>query len=221
MRFYWIHALTLAGCLAGSVLGQAATAQLINGDLEAGSYVFDGNGADSRPAGSTVITGWTTISNELAVIDNVNNFGITAQSGTKSLDLTGYHDSAPYGGIQQLVNTVAGQNYTLDFFLGQAGSTASGISVSTVGAPTTYTATIGGSFWQEFTTSFTATGPTLLSFTGVTPAHGGDYIGLDHITLTGNFTPVTTPEPGSLALFAGISVSGGVLLLRRRSRRTA
>jgi len=221
MRNNWMYVLTLAGCLAGSVLGQAATAQLINGDLESGAYVFDGNGANSLPAGSTVITGWTTISNELAVINTPNNFGITAQSGIISLDLTGYHDGPPYGGIQQLVNTVAGQNYTLDFFIGQAGSTASGISVGTVGAPTTYTATIGGSFWQEFTTSFTATGPTLLSFTGVTPAHGGDYIGLDHITLTGNFTPTATPEPGSLALFAGLGLSGGVLLRRRRPRNKA
>ena len=219
MRLHWMCPLTLAGCLAGMVLGQSAEAQLVNGSFETGAYVFDGNGADSLPSGSGVITGWTTISNELAVINNANNFGITAQNGTFSLDLTGYHDGAPYGGIQQAVNTVSGQNYTLSFFLGAVGN-ASSVSVDTgVGAPQTFTNPGTGAFWVVQTESFTASGPTLLKFTGTT-ASNGNYIGLDNITLTGSFV-AATPEPGSLALLgtSGISLAGLLASRRRRAKK--
>lgn len=213
-----MRALPLAGCLAGSMIGQGAQAQLINGDFETGAYSFDGNGAASLPSGSTVITGWTTISNELAVINNANVFGIVAQSGTKSLDLTGYHDASPYGGIQQSLNTISGQNYTLSFWLGSAGGNAS-VAVGTGGAPTTFTNAGTGAFWQQFTQNFTASGPTVLSFTGTAASGGGTYIGLDHVTVTGVFA--ATPEPGSVALLgtSGLSLIGLYAARRRRAKK--
>lgn len=220
MRLSWVHALTLVGCLAGSVVGQVAEAQLVNGDLESGSYVFDGNGADSLAPGSLAITGWTTFNNELAVINQPNNFGLTAQSGTKHLDLTGYHDASPYGGIQQTVNTLSGQNYSLSFYVGSAGGTAS-VLVDTVGTPATFSNAGNGGFWQQFTQNFTASGPTLIKFTGSTASGGGTYIGLDNITLTGNFAATATPEPGSLALFgaSGIGLVGILTARRRRAQK--
>jgi hypothetical protein len=214
MHLKWMQALTLVGCLAGSAFSQMARAQLVNGVLEIGSYIFDGQGADSLGPGSTVITGWTTFNAELAVINQPNNFGIPAQSGAKSLDLTGYHDSSPYGGIQQTVNTLAGQNYTLSFYVGSGGGTTT-VTVDTGAGPTSFSNT-GASFWQQFTENFTASGPTVLTFTGTTAS--GNYIGLDDITLDGRFGTDATPEPGSLALFGGLGASAlGVLVRRRRS----
>jgi hypothetical protein len=219
MRITWMQSLTLVGCLAGSALAPVANAQLINGDLESGTYVFDGNGAASLAPGSLAITGWQTFNGELAVINNANNFGLTAQSGTKSLDLTGYHDSSPYGAIQQTVNTLPGQNYSLTFYLGSNGGTAS-ILVDTGVTSTTFSNTGGVPFWQQFTQNFTATGPTVLKFTGTVASGGGNYIGLDHIALAGTFGPTATPEPGSAALLgtSGVSLLG-LLASRRRAKK--
>lgn len=220
MRLSWVHALTLVGCLTGSALGQVAEAQLVNGDLESGSYVFDGNGADSLAPGSTAITGWTTFSNELAVINQPNSFSLTAQSGTKHLDLTGYHDSPAYGGIQQTVNTLPGENYSLSFYVGSVGGTAS-VLVDTGGTPATFSNAGAGGFWQQFTQNFTAGGPTIIKFTGSAASGGGTYIGLDNISLTGNFAAAATPEPGSLALFgtSGIGLAGMFAARRRRAQK--
>lgn len=218
MRINWMYSLALMGCLVGSAISHEAQAQLINGDFENGTYIFDGNGADSLAPGVAAITGWTTFNAELAVINQPNNFSLAAFSGTKSLDLTGYHDSAPYGGIQQTVNTLSGQNYSLSLYVGSTSGTAS-IVVDTGGVPVTVSNTGGGPFWQQFTQNFTASGPTTIKLTGSVASGGGNYIGLDNVTLTGRFG-TATPEPGSLSLLGTSGVSlFGLLAYKRRSTK--
>ena len=215
MRIKFMTVLALSGCLTGLGLSRPAEAQLVNGSFESGNFVFDSQGADSLPAGSTAITGWTTINAEIAVITTPNNFSIVAPDGTKSLDLTGFHDSVPYGGIRQSVNTVAGQNYDLSFFIGSSFNTTS-IAVDTGGAPTTFTNPGDGTFnFKQYTYNFTATGPSVITLLG-TVASTGNYIGLDKVALTPRGSVAGTPEPGSVALFAGMALSGGILLKRRR-----
>ena len=157
---------------------------------------------------------------ELAVITQPNTFSILAESGTKHLDLTGYHDSGPYAGITQTVNTVAGRNYSLSFYIGSQTGNVS-IDVTTGLTTATYTNSSGGAgpVWQQFTHNFTATGATFIQFLG-TATSSGNYIGLDNITLAGDFTPArSTPEPGSLALLVGIAV--GAQGIRRKKRHCA
>ena len=211
MRCKWRVTLVLLGCLAGPVVGRTAEAQLVNGDFESGSYSFDSNNVDSLALGSTNITGWTTLNAELAVINQPNNFALLAQSGTKHLDLTGYHDSTPYAGIQQTVNTLPGQTYVLQFYVGSSGGGTSSVAVDTGSGPTTFSNT-GSSFWQQSTDIFTATGPTtLIKFTGTAASGGGRYLGLDNVTLA-----LATPEPGPLALFIGLGMTSLGALIRKR-----
>jgi hypothetical protein len=148
-----------------------------------------------------------------------NSFSINAESGAKSLNLTGYHDSSPYGGIPQLVNTLPGENYTLSFYVGSQGGTAS-VSVGTGGTPTIFSNLGGSGFWQQFTANFTATGPTELTFTGTAASGSGRYIGLDNVTLT-DAGPAATPKPGSFALVSasGTGLFGLLAVRRRRAKR--
>jgi hypothetical protein len=214
MRFHWMSPLFVLGCLASISLCQTAKAQIVNGSFESGSFTFGSDGGVSLPAGSTAITGWTTINAEIAVLTTPNNYNVTAPDGLNSLDLTGYHDSQPYGGIRQTVNTVAGQNYDLKFFIGSSATTTS-IAVDTGGAPTTFTNPGGGGFnFLPFTYNFTATGPSVITLLG-TVASTGNYIGLDGVTLTPRGTAPGTPGPGSLALLVGMGLSGSVFLKRR------
>ncbi len=219
MRRLWFRVLASIGFISLLGVGSKANAQLVNGDFEAGSYVFDGLGIDSLAVGSTAITGWTTVGAEIAVITQPNRVAVTAESGNISLDLTGYHDSSPYGGISQTVNTVAGRNYSLSFFLGSQFGNVS-IDVTTGLTTKRYTNSSGGPgpVWQQYTDDFTATGETVIQFLGIS-ATTGFYIPLDNISLTGDFdAPVNTPEPGSFALISGVAVAVVQISRRRHSK---
>jgi hypothetical protein len=211
-RFCLIAAICSCGFLTVPVQGTRA-GLITNGSFEQGAFVGDGDDAMSLSPGSTTITGWTTINAEITWIDNGNPLGIVASDGVKSLDLTGYHDSRPYGGIEQTIATTQGQTYVLGFdilgnlnfgsspsVLASAGSTTSTFTFN----PTAFTAQS-----QYYTLNFTATSAsTVVSFVGT--GSGGVYIGLDNVSV------VPVPEPASLALLSmGISS-----LVYHRLRRT-
>jgi hypothetical protein len=194
---------------------------ITNGSFENGSYTFDGNGADSLPAGSTVITGWTTFGAELATIQNTNNFGpITTPFGSIFLDLTGYHDSSPYGGVEQSISTTIGQSYQLTLYLGVYDSNPiyeGPISVQVKAGPgsTTFTdnPTGLGSIWTPFSFSFIAnSSSTLISIQGT---EGKQYIGLDNVSVIASSA---VPEPSTLVLgsAAALLVGAGAAWLRRK-----
>jgi hypothetical protein len=188
---------------------------LANGSFEAGTYSHGGDGAQDLPPGSTSITGWTVITNHFAPIQASNIYSVVPQDGNVLLDLQGYTDSSPYGGVQQTIATLPGAQYQLKFWIGVqndisyavgpasvtaiAGSTSQNFTNSLAGA---------GNQWQQFTMNFAATNlTTTISLSGLTTL-GGAYLGLDNADVE-----LVAPEPASLTL---AFVAAAVLCLRRR-----
>lgn len=167
----------------------AATPLIVNGSFEEGSFAPDGNGFMSLSPGSTAITGWRTFSGELAW----GQFPVSdwpASDGNYFLDLTGYHDSTPYGGIQQTLTTSSGTRYriTFDLSVNQDSPVSRGpitVRVEATGNSSqefTYDPPGTGIQWGRFAYDFVAVGPsTELSFLGTFTA-GGNTINLDNVS---------------------------------------
>lgn len=147
--------------------------------------------------------------------NGVNAF--PAQDGLNSLDLTGMANQGTASGVQQSFVTVAGQQYQVSFFVGRASggslySTDATVDLSIDGGPrmpfTNSNSAAGTAVWQQFATTFVATGPstTLAFFNGQTT---NNFSGLDNVVVT----PI--PEPGALGL-AAVAVLAGRW---RRGRR--
>jgi len=179
------HLISLA---AYALLGLSAQSQnlLVNGSFEAGTFNDDGAGRDALAVGSTAITGWIVVTDEVAWINNFNPFGITASEGTNCLDLSGFSDSTPHGGVTltQPVPTTAGQRYRLTFDLGTGFDEPSGVT-ATAGADTmsfTNTSIGAGTQWGTYGFEFTAENTsTLITITGA--ESGRRFIGLDNVVL--------------------------------------
>jgi len=189
---------------------------LTNESFEAGAFVNQGNATMVLPVGSTSITDWTVINDQLAWIDTGNPWGLTAQDGDRFLDLTAYPTGAPFGGVSQTITTVAGQQYMLSFYLGtytaRWGGPPVSISASAGNASQTFTVstTSTASTWTPFSMPFTATSSnTAISLAG---SAGFQYIGLDDVSVESvGGSPV--PEPGTYAL-----VIVGLMLLAAGGR---
>lgn len=195
----------------------AANAQnlLMNGSFEEGNFVPNGDATMSLQPGSTVMTGWETFSGELAWIDNANPFQTSASDGSKHLDLAGYHDAAPYGGVRQTVTTEAGKTYALSFDMGSNpiyGNTISVLASAGNSSATIRLVTQGtGQQWQRKSLNFTAgSDSTLISLQGVVPS--GAHIGLDNVSVS------LVPAPGALLTMC-LGVIPGITCLRRRKSR--
>ncbi len=196
-------------------------ADFVNGSFEDGDYSFDGNGAASLPVGSTTITGWTTFGGELAVIRNANAFGLSTPFGDHFIDLAGYHDSAPYGGVEQSIATVVGGTYVVSLYLNLYNG------IGAIG-PDSVTVTAGGSseilsvvtddpnnVWLERTFTFVAQSTsTLVQIQGNSSA-SGNYIGLDNVSITGTGA---VPEPSSVVM---LGLGGLGMLGYARARKGA
>jgi hypothetical protein len=215
-------AATLAGAivLAGASVGAHAT-PFTNGDFEDTSGFTDNRGQDTDDlaAGSTSMTGWkVSATHNVAWIGPTNPFGLSAQHGSYFLDLTSYDDGAPFGGVSQAVDTVAGGHYDLTFFLGADGGGIgnTGIAASAGATTQTFTNAINAAnHWESEVLSFVATGTTtLLSLQG---SVGGIYIGLDHVSLacTGNCV-AATPLPGSIVMLGTALLGLGFVGYRRK-----
>ena len=189
---------------------------LTNGSFEdTTNFVSGGNDTMDLSVGSTLMPGWTVArSHYISWIGPTNPFGITASAGKYFLDLTGYIDGAPFGGVSQTFATHAGATYSLTFDLGsdpnygiQDGLSVSAGSVSDL----VFTSTNDGtqhSLWQSESLSFAATGSsTTISFIGDS---GQAYIGLDNVGVVQ--TSGGVPEPGTWAMmlvgFAGLGYAG-------------
>ena len=217
-----VSAMVLGVAVVGAATTTAKANLLVNGSFESGTFVPDGNLANSLGVGSTAMTGWTVVSGELAWIDTGNTFGIVPQNGIKSLDLTGYHNSSPFGGVRQTVSTCAGCGYQLTFYLGSdpRGGIQDGIGVQiNGGAATSFTSTNNGSqsnLWELETVNFVASGTsTIIDLIGNLAA--SHYIGLDNVDLEQTSGVGAVPEPSTWAMmllgFAGL----GYMAFRRQS----
>jgi hypothetical protein len=212
---------TILGATCMALLAVNANANLLtNGSFENGTFVNDGNGTDTFNAGATTITGWTVTGRQVSWIQSPNPWGLSAEDGTRFLDLTAYSTGAPFGGVTQTVATTAGQQYVLSFDLGSYTAVWGGPPVSILasagGTSQTFSdsAVTRSSTWVPFSLTFTATSATTaITLTG---AAGVEYIGLDNVSVDPG-TASVTPEPAPAAL---LMVGLGVCLLvmgRRKS----
>lgn len=190
---------------------------LSNGSFESGNFVPDANGTMSLAIGATDMTGWTVQNASLAWIGPSNPFGLSASDGSYFLDLSGYHDNAPYGGVlqSQTISTTIGAQYRLSLEIGTDplyDSAPVSVLVTAGSASTTFTSTpVINNGWDLFFFDFTATSAnTSISFDGLASTDQ-KYIGLDNVSVT------LIPEPGTMALVAGPGLLVFAAWRRRRS----
>jgi hypothetical protein len=187
---------------------------IVDGDFE--QPVTGPGGFNS---GYTAFGSGATFGGAWLVIGSGNNVAVTPSSeytsiggpliyfvshgGAQSLDLTGEFDNGAAVGVQQNIPTLAGQTYSLSFWVGAvntpdwgpyAGSAT--INVLLNGSPfqTAINSDPSGdaTTWKQFTYLFTATGPTTLAFQNGSPPRGEN--GLDDVVVE------LVPEPTALSL---------------------
>ena len=190
-----------------TALGVATSPQanlLTNGSFESGAFVNQGNDTMSLAAGSTVITGWTVVTDTTAWIGATNPFGLSASNGSFFLDLTNYQAGPPFAGMSQTIATIPGATYSLSFDLGSSTfwGRPDSITTSAAGTSQTFTSpsTGGNNDWQSVLMQFVASSTTTTVL--LQGASGFNYIGLDNVDVefVSGPGPSPVPEPTTLAL---------------------
>lgn len=209
-------ALTLAGQLQAANL-------LTNGSFETPLVTGNGGFFNVHGVGSTSLTGWTIVTDEIAQSITFNAFGamVTAQDGNNFLDLTGRNDGQNrWGGITQTVATVAGATYRLSFWLGNYDfqTTTTSVLAQAGGENAIFSLAPpsgGPRFnWENHSLDFLATGAsTAITLSGQS---GFFYTGLDDVSVEFVSGPSGVPEPANWALMiAGFGLTGAAI--RRRA----
>lgn len=202
---------TVALALLLGVGAQMAHANLLtNGSFEDPASV----GTPGLGTGSTYLTGWTVINNPIA---HIPSSGIVPSNGQYSLDLTGYDDTSPQGGVSQTIFTAIGAVYNISFDVGAWGGTSSvDVSAGDLFATRASSTDFQNVFWTTFSSTFTALGSTTtIELIGQLSSANGTYIGLDNVDVTLNRLANDVPEPDSVLLFGA-----GLLALVGMRRRT-
>lgn len=217
-----------AVALLGLAAAQPARADLItNGGFENtnNTFVNNGAGAQSLPNGSNVIPGWTVTNAELAWTKNGNNYGLAANDGSFFLDLTGYHDSAPYSGVTQTIGTTQGDSYHLSFAIGTDQDNGSysgpvGIMATAGSALQTFTFTpaagLTGNQHETVGLNFTANAAnTPITLIGT---QGSQYIGLDSVSVTPNAPVPEASTTVSFGLLLALGLGGMAVVAKKRRK---
>lgn len=200
------------GLLLGAGAQMAHANLLTNGSFEDPAST----GVPALAVGSTYLTGWTVINDPIAHIPFST---IAASHGQYSLDLTGYSDSSPQGGVRQSIATTIGAVYNITFDVGAVNGTSSvSVLAGNLNASQSSVTELTDVYWATFTSTFTASAATtMIDLIGLTSSANGTYIGLDNVDVTLIRQGNEVPEPDSLLLFgAGFLALVGV---RRRTTR--
>ena len=226
-----------AAFTAGLFLSGFASANLIqNGGFE-DPTINSPLGQEFTPG--QYIGAWLVVGDSSAgVIITPTNYSETshgmnqfeAEEGLQSLDLPGSYNQGTTSGVSQSIATVVGATYQVSFYLGAADSnnnnnyysTAPAVDLSFDGGVTRahfvnpdLTSSPGYISWEQFQTSFVATGTTtnITFYDGTSPWTCCE-AGLDNVVVLGP----TTPEPFTMVLgAAGL----GLALARRRKANKA
>lgn len=203
-----------------SLTSTQAVPLVTNGDFET-PLVPAGSFTDFAAA-SPLLTGWTVLGADVAVVSG-SYPNTPAQSGNQWLDLMGL-DVAGGGSITQTIATTTGQQYNVSFWVGNITSlpgTTSTVDFKVNGnlvlsaTNSTPNIVLG---WQQFTTSFIATGSsTLIGFFNGDTYPPDVNNGLDNIVIEA----ANTPLPAALPLFAsGLGALGWLGWRRKRKPAT-
>ena len=216
--------------VAGSMPAHAAEI-IVNGGFDgdnvpAGGIKFYGNGQTIGGGGWTVIGDQDPQNAALNIHTTYMEPGITynSQAGPNALDLTAGGNTG-MNAIEQTIATIAGQAYTLSFYLGNATSNASplassvSLQIGDAAAQIFSNALVspGAVNWLNFTTPFVATGSsTAIRFTNLTPGPD-NYAGLDTISVQ---AVPAVPEPATwMMMILGFGVVGFGLRRRRDQKK--
>jgi hypothetical protein len=171
-------------------------------------------GAPSLAAGSTYLTGWTVVNAEIAQICP-GCFSVTASDGAYSLDLAGYHDNTPFGGVAQTIATTPGDVYSISFDVNSLAGTTS-IAVTAGDLSDIGSSSAPFDTWTTYSGFFTALDDnTPIELIGSSSGNN-TYVGLDNVVV--NFDHAgAAPEPSTILLL----LAGALLLpaVRQRARR--
>jgi hypothetical protein len=222
-----LQIISLAALVAIGSTFQAAWANLIlDGSFEtpavgAGSYVDYGPGAMGP---------WTVVGNDVLLINTTYTepsngiLAFNAEDGNQSLDLTGAGNTSPNDGVEQTIATTPGTQYVVSFWVGAAlSNNGSGYYSDPAtdllidGGPaqsfTVKPTDSGYVTWQEFASTFTASGPTTtIEFqNGTVPITA--LAGLDNVSV--NAVPLPVAAYGGFALITGLVMARKLPRLRR------
>jgi len=224
--------LAAAGLLATFCSLPLRADSITNGSFEA-PVVPSGN-FTNFVSGSSGITGWTVVgaAGGVSIVSGTftqNGISFPAEDGAQWLDLTGDGTNSNEG-VQQTFATTAGTQYTVSFWVGNVNNpggifgTTSTVDVLLGGTGGTLllaarnaSTTTGTLTWEQFTTTFTATGSTsTLDFINADPASDNSN-GLDNVSVNPSGTTPAVPEPSTLLLLS----SGSLGLLGWARKRLA